>query len=529
VTRRASLKRTLRLPLVLAALAAAALWLVAGATARTTASNILIDGTTETVTNLDPAGNYDYGTGTVDYMIFDRLLVSGPGKNLAPKASLATKCSPVGGLATWACTLRKGVQFSNGDPFTSADVKYSFDRTIKIKDPSGISSLLSNLKSTTVSGANKVVFHLGHPQATWPNVLTTTAGLIVDHAVYPATKLLPSTSAQVGTGPYVLTKYTPGQQAVFTPNPHYWGPKPANGGVIINYYKQSSTMKLALQKGEIDMAYDAFGPTDITSLQKTKGLKVYIGAGSSIRYLVMDVGAQAQKLGVPTGKLAVRQAIAYLMPRQTIASRVYHGQVKPLYSMVAAGLPGHIDAFKQVYGASPNPAKAKAVLKAAGVATPIPLTLWYTPSHYGPVSADEYAEIQRALDASGLFKITLKTAEWGQYVNTLGTTKGVFQMGWFPDYVDPEDYIDPFYPKGEFLQNGFNDPKLNSLAIKEAAAKTVEARIAIVEQMQMIAAKDVPIVPYYQGSMVAVAHTDVKGITSTLDPTYIMRFWLLSK
>ena len=55
----------------------------------------------------------------------------------------------------------------------------------------------------------------------------------------------------IGTGPYKLTKFTPGQQAVFTPNPTTTGaPKPKNGGLIINYYSKSSTMKLALQQGD---------------------------------------------------------------------------------------------------------------------------------------------------------------------------------------------------------------------------------------------------------------------------------------
>jgi peptide/nickel transport system substrate-binding protein len=520
-----------RLMLVPAALVAVALFTVTGASARTnSSSSIITDGTTDTVTNIDPAGNYDYGTATVDYMIFNRLLASGPGKDLKPHAELATKCASMGNLKTWACDLRKNVKFSNGDPFTSTDVKFSFDRTIKIKDPSGISSLLSNLKSTTTSGPYRVVFHLKEPQSTWPLILTTTAGsMIVDHKVYPANKILPSTSPQVGTGPYVLTKYTPGQQAVFTPNPNYWGPKPANGGVIINYYSKSSTMKLALEQGSIDMAFQTFAPTELISLQKEKGITVHKGLAASIRYLVMDVGSAATKVSSPTDNLAVRQAIAYLFPRQAIASQVYHGQVKPLYSMVPAGLPGHIDAFKTVYGAKPNKAKAAAVLKAAGVSTPVNVTFWYTPSHYGDASADEYAEIQRALDASGLFKVTLKTAEWAQYVNTLGTTKGIFQLGWFPDYVDPEDYLKPFYPAGQFLSNGYSSKQMDALEIKEQSAKTTAARLAIVRQMQMLAAKDVPIIPYWQGSMIAVSHNDVKGIDKTLDPTFIMRFWLLSK
>src|SRR5581483_6258357 len=98
-------------------------------------------------------------------------------------------------------------------------------------------------------------------------------------------------------------------------------------GVIIQYYKSSATMKLDLQKGAIDMAFDAFAPTEVTSLRKSSSVSVLVGAGAGIRYLVMDVGTQAKKLGVPTSKIAVRKAIAYLMPRQRIAKGVYNGQV----------------------------------------------------------------------------------------------------------------------------------------------------------------------------------------------------------
>jgi peptide/nickel transport system substrate-binding protein len=515
-------KRRRTLLLAPVALAAVALVLATAATARTTAGGIIIDGTTDTVTNVDPAGNYDFGSGTVDYQIFNRLLEAGPG-SLAPHAALATKCAFKGNLKTYACTLRQGVKFSNGDSFTSTDVKWSFDRVIKIKDPSGISSLLDNLKSVTTSGAYGVVFHLKHGQSTWPNILTTGAGNIVDHNVYPANKILANTSTQVGTGPYMLTTFTAGQQVVLKPNPYFWGPKPVNDGVIINYYTKSSTMKLALEKGEIDMAFQTFTPTELLSLKKEKGIKVHQGLASSIRYFVMDTNR------APTDNIGVRQAIAYLFPRATIATRVYHNQVAPLYSMVPKGLPGHIDAFAARYGKTPNKAKAAAALQAAGVSTPVDLTIWYTPSHYGDASADEYAEIQRALNASGLFKVTLKTAECAQYVNTLGSTKGLFQLGWFPDYVDAENYLLPFYPKGQFLQNGYDNPKMDALMVKEQGEKSIEKRLSIVKQAQTLAAKDVPIIPYWQGSMIAVSKSGVKGIDKTLDPTFIMRFWLISK
>ena len=150
----------------------------------------------------------------------------------------------------------------------------------------------------------------------------------------------------------------------------------------------------------------------------------------------------------PFNKLAVRKAMAYLMPRQAIASRVYNGTVQPLCSMPPAGLPGHIDAFAHALRPAPSVAKAKAVLKAAGITTPVPIEIWWTPTHYGDASADEYAEIKRGARRGRLFKVTLKSAEWAQYSDALGKQYNAFQLGWFPDYPDAENYISPFYQHG---------------------------------------------------------------------------------
>ena len=490
-------------------------------------ASTIIDGTTDTVTNVDPAGNYDYGSATVDLLVYEHLF-DYPLHHKTPTPSLATGCTANAAQTAWKCTLRQGVKFSNGDPFTSADVKWSFDRVNKIKDPSGIYGLLANLKNVTTNGAYGVTFNLKHPQSTWEFILTTGAGQIVDHKVYPAGKLVPNTDVKdlIGTGPYVLSKFTPGQQAVFTPNKNYNGNLGSvkNGGVIINYYSKSSTMKLDLQKGTIDMAFRDFTPTEYTALSHTSGVTLYKGNGVVIRYLVLNVKR------APTNNPAVRKAIAYLFPRQDIASRVYHNQVAPLYSMVPAGLPGHLNSFGEQYGMAPNAAKAKAVLAAAHVKTPVALTVWWTPSHYGDASADEYTEIQRSLNASGLFKVTLKSAEWATYSKTLGTQYGAFQLGWFPDYVDAEDYLVPFYDSASnFTSNGYKSAAMDSLLTKEQGAKTTSARLGFVQQAQALAAKDAPIIPYWQGAMLAVGRANIHGIQATLDPTYLMRFWELSK
>jgi peptide/nickel transport system substrate-binding protein len=490
---------------------------------RQAAGGVIVDGTTDSVTNVDPAGNYDFGSATLDAPIFQHLLEAGPG-SLAPHPVLATKCGFKGGLKTFACTLRKGVKFHNGKTMTSADVVWSFRRVVRIKDSSGIYTLLSNLKSVVAKGKYGVQFNLKAPQATWPQILTTGAANIVPKGPYGLLKVRSNKSKQYGTGPYVLSRYSPGQQAVLTKFKDYWGAPAKNDGVIIRYYSKSSTMKLALQRKDIDMAFQSFTPTELTSLQRAKGIKVHKGAGASIRYLVLNLGMP------PTNKTAVRRAIAFLMPRQVIANRIYHGLVKPLYSMVPAGLPGHTDAFKTRYGASPSVAKAKAALAAAGIATPVDLTLWYTPTHYGDASADEFAEIQRGLQAGGVFKVTLKSAEWAQYSDALGKQYGAFQLGWFPDYVDAENYLLPFYDaNSNFTSNNYNSAAMNKLLKREQGTKAFNKRLAVVRQAQALAAADAPIIPYWQGAMVAVSRSNVKGIPKTLDPTFIMRFWLISK
>jgi len=485
-------------------------------------NKIVVDGTTGTVVNIDPANEYDYDSFTVDLPIFQGLYGFPSGAKLAPV--LATGCSHTKNLKTWTCHLRHGVKFSNGDSMTSADVKYSFDRVQAIKGDQGIWTLLTYLKSTTVSGPYTVVFHLTAPDSVWPYILSTNAGFVVDKNTFPADKILANTDTahMIGTGPYALTKFTAGQQVVLTPNTHYWGAKPKNGGVIIDYYSKSSTMKLDLQQGHIDMAFQTFTPTEISSLKKTKGVKVHSAPGVNIRYLVFNVTRP------PFNNINVRRAIAYLMPRQAIAGRVWHHTVKPLYSMVPAGLPGHTNAYKTLYGAKPNLAKAKAAMKAAKVKKPFPITLWYTPSHYGDVSADEYIEIQRALNASKLFKVTLKSAEWAQYSSALGKVYGAFQLGWFPDYPDADDYTVSFYQPKSFYNNGYANGKMNKLIAKERSS-TGTKRIKYLHAMQALAAKTLPTIPYWQGDMIAAGRSNVSGIPSTLDATYYMRFWLISK
>jgi peptide/nickel transport system substrate-binding protein len=510
---------------IAAALAAVLAVVAAGCGSSGGSGGTIIRGTTDLPVSYDPAGAYDLPSYDVIYAIYQNVMTIPPGKS-TPVPEAAQSCNYTD-PKTYKCTLKDGLKFSDGSTLDSKDVKFSFDRNIKIADPNGGSSLFANLKNIDTPDPKTVIFNLKAPDATWPFVLTTGSAAIVPDS-YPADKLQPSDQV-IGSGRYTLSSYDPSQQTVLKKNDSYAGSDPAqNDSVIIQYYKTSSDLALALKNGEVNIAYRSLSPTDINSLKDQSGLQIVSGNGIEIRYIVFNEDLQPGDSDAQ--KLAVRQAVAYTIDRDAIASKVYDGTVQPLYSMVPQGLQYATEPFKTQYGATPDVDKAKQALQQAGVKTPVPLELWYTPSHYGPVSADEYAEIKHELDSSGLFDVTLKSTEWTQYSEAAFTDKyPVYQLGWFPDYPDADDYTASFYSKDSFLNDHYSNPEMEKLLAQEKATTNTAQRQQAFTKIQDLGAKDVPTIPVWQGKQVAAAEDDIHGIEDTFDPSFIFRYWLITK
>ncbi|MBI3647517.1 MAG: ABC transporter substrate-binding protein [Actinobacteria bacterium] len=489
----------------------------------------IIHGTTDSIVSLDPAGQYDLGSAQISYQVYDTLLEILPQGN-TPEPALATSCAYTDAL-TYSCTLRSDAKFSDGSPMTSADVAFSIKRNIEINNPNGACSLLVDLadcgkwKNSAIDTPDPqtVTFHLRNPDGAFPFILTTSAAFVVPAAVYPENNLQPDDQI-IGTGRYKLVQYRPGEQVVLEKNPYFWGDPPLNDRVIVQYFDKSSALKLALEQGEVDVGWRTFTPTDVAAMKNEPGLQVLTGPGAEIRYMVFNTNL------APGKDIAVRQAAAMTIDRQAIADNVYNGTVQPLWSMVPSGLAGHVDAFKDLYGDAPDLQGAKKVLSDAGVKTPVPIEIWWTPTHYGDSSADEYAEIQRSLEGSGLFKVTLKSTEWDQYT-TAAFTDGypVYQLGWFPDYPDADNYVFTFYSSSSFLNDHYSNPKVEKLLADERATTDPAQRLKDFEEVQRIGAQDVPIIPIWEATQLAVARDGVTGVAQTLDVSYIFRYWLISK
>ncbi|WP_320669030.1 ABC transporter substrate-binding protein [Patulibacter defluvii] len=491
----------------------------------------LVVGTTDKVVSIDPAGSYDNGSLQVQTQVYQYLLNFEPGST-DPTPDAAEKCD-FRTKTTYVCTIKPGLKFANGHPLTASDVAFSFTRIKKINDPNGPASLLTAMKSVKATDDKTVEFTLASPNdQTFPQVLVTSAGPIVDEESYPADKVLDDAAAvkaQGFSGPYTIGDYTKNQLAQFKVNPDYDGTYgKAKADVTMTYYADANNLKLDIQNGKIDVAWRSLTPTDIASLEKNDKVKVYKGAGGELRYMVFNLKTMPGSSDAQ--KQAIRQAIASSVDRDEIAAQVYKGTFTPAYSPVAKGQFGATEAFKTLYGAKPDKTKAQKFLDDAGVKAPVDVKLQYNPDHYGSSSDQEYNAVKRQLEASGLFKVDLQSTEWNTYnAERVKDAYPVYQLGWFPDFPDPDNYLTPFFAPNNFLQSHYEDPAMTKLLDQERTEADKGARERVLAQIQDKAAEQVATLPLLQGAQIAIAKPNVEGIQETLDPAFKFRFTSLSK
>jgi peptide/nickel transport system substrate-binding protein len=501
----------------------------------------LVIGTTDKIVTLDPAGSYDNGSFTVMNQVYPFLMNTPLGSpEVQPDiAESAEFTSPT----DYTVTLKSGLTFANGHELTSSDVKFSFDRMVAINDPNGPASLLYNLASVDAPDDTTVVFHLTSPNdQIFPKILSSNVGPVIDEEVFDPSALTPDqeiVDANAFAGPYTITSYDQNNLVSYAANPDYQGllGAPKTDEINVKYYSDASNLKLDVQEGNIDVAFRSLTATDIEDLRGNDSVKVVDGPGGEIRYITFNFNTQPYGATTPEADpakaLAVRQAVAHLIDRQELADQVYKGTYTPLYSYVAEGLTGATTPLKDLYGdgnGGPAPDKAAQVLQAAGVQTPVELSLQYSNDHYGPSSGDEYALIKDQLESTGLFTVNLQTTEWVQYSeDRTADVYPAYQLGWFPDYSDADTYLTPFFLTENFLGNHYSNQQVNDLILQQATTADEAQRTALIEQIQQLEAADLSTVPYLQGAQVAVTGTDVSGAEDTLDPSFKFRYGVLAK
>ncbi|MGD0751012.1 MAG: ABC transporter substrate-binding protein [Anaerolineales bacterium] len=497
--------------------------------------NTIIIGTTDKIASLDPADAYATHDWEIIRNISDGLLYMKPGTaDLAP--DLATDMGKISadGL-TYTYTLKDGIKFGDGTPLTATIYAAQLNRLLTIgpKCPNDVADTLTvpYVKSITAPDAKTIVFTLTTPIAFFPQILAGSPYVASDPAIFKTDKCYLFPPAPVyGVGPWYVSQYNADEQMVLKPNPYYTGSmKPQVKEIIVRFYSDPNTMALAVQNGEIDVAWRSLSPDQLTSLKKVSNLTVGAINGGSIRYLVLNHTVK------PFDDPNVDKAIASAVDRNAIADTVYAGQVTPLYSMIPPGFLGADQSFDTMYTA-PNLDAAKKFLEASGYSAtnPLKIVMWYPPEHYGASTAAWMQLIKTQLEATGEIQVTLNSQEWSTYVPALtgGKAYGAGVLGWFFDYPDPSNYLDPFvFNRGEgtnvtlpatgsLTGTPINDKAKQLVALlNQADIETdLTKRADLYTQAQALYADLVVTVPLFFNAEHVVYRSNIKGDPNNAHP-----------
>jgi peptide/nickel transport system substrate-binding protein len=485
-------------------------------------ASTLVVGSVEVPGHLDPARVYAKFASDILFNTTNRLVEFPPGSDeVGPGLAESWEISDDG--LTYTFDLREGVTFHDGSELTSEDVKYSLERVLNINHPDSATFLIQGIESIETPDDQTVVITIAEANATFLSRLNYTVASILpsDSDVYPspdAPMSEPTAEAAneflndqevVGTGPYQLTEYTPGESLTLERFDDYWGEAPAIQTVRIQFFAEAAQMRNALDAGEIDLNINEFGPAERASLESSEDIEVIESDGGRIRYMVLDVTQE------PFTDTEVRRAISSSIDRQRIIDEVFEGNGFPLFSMIPSAFEVQEDYMSEIEAAVPDGTSFE---------------LWYPLNKYGDTEADVAESISRSLNESG-FDVTTQSADWAaEYSNNLNNgTYAAYLLGWYPDYVDPDDYIEPFYSDEGFI-GFYSSEEMNELIAQEQTQEVgSEERAETFDQIQRLAAEDMPYIPLYEEGTTAYVGPGVSGVEDTLDASQQTRYFVMSK
>jgi peptide/nickel transport system substrate-binding protein len=516
---------------------------------QTKVKDTLVIGTTDSVeTCLDPARAYDFfgweiiqslGCPLVEY----KAGATGSAEDLIP--SLATSWSSSADGLQWTFNLRQGVKYDDGTEFTADDVKYTFDRGIGIADEDGAFVGIGYgdiIQNVTVVSTYVVRFDLKIPFAAFLSLVACQASYIVDPAHAPKSGDSWSVndvivykdgdargSHPMGLGPYRLKSWNrvAGKDTEMTleANPLYWNNAsgyPKTKTIVFDFKADSAGLATAMSAGDVDVAFRQLSATDITTMKANTNMHVWSGTGAFIQYLCM------QQKNAPFNNVKIRKAVAAAINRTTLVDTVFNGQAEELFSMIPIGMFGHTDAFQAV--GNPNYTLTRELLGELGYNenNKFSFTLWYETSGHYPQSPQQALVLKSSLEASRVISVSLEARDWAAY--KVARSQEIMQAyiyGWYPDYIDPDDYIYPFVQSsgGSWLHHNYASAQMDQLIAWARGNTTAAARTDLYGQIQDLMVTDVPIIPMYQSSAYAVSKLNVKGIY--LDITQQWRNWLV--
>ena len=434
----------------------------------------------------------------------------------------AKSFTPSKGGRVWTLTLKHGIKFPSGNELTAYDVKWSKDRAFAAKaNVAGVYRLIGLTRPSQVKVLNKytVRFTQAYPSALAPQIQVIglyvfDSKLMKEHATKtdPWAKQWASQQPTSG-GVYNVVSEGGGSDIVLKANPQFPGtPKPAIRNVRLIVTPSSSSEKLQLQNGDVDMA-TGLSSQDIRSLKGKPGVKIVSGPSNQFNFIAMDVTKP------PFNNVRVRQAMAWAIPYKAIISSVYGGQARLSKSIVPLDMPG---SSPTGYPYSYDPAKAKALLKAAGVSN---LKAELVITQGDPDQQKTAILIQNALRQIGV-DLTITPLDPAT-LNTRRANKSIqMQIANGQYWVNDVQYMvgTSLMPGGFLNYSNYSNPTITKLYNLSAHTADQKHRLGYFRQMQAILGKDVPWLMLGQPNFQLAMRTDVSGWVQPVDGLFRLQY-----
>jgi peptide/nickel transport system substrate-binding protein len=290
-------------------------------------------GTSSTIDSLNPFIAFQSDAYTTFEYIYPTLVQYTPALKIVANFARSWKTSPDG--RTWTFTTVPNAKWSDGKPLTAADAAWTFSTILKFADGATANSAgyVAHLKSATAPNATTLVLTYAQPVA---NVLSQVqqAPILPEHiwAQYAtgngkALKTFQNNAPIVSGGPFVLTKYTPKQVALFKKNPAFYGPKPHIDGFGLQFFQTTDAEVTALKSGQLDGVEVPVPPTSVATL-KAAHFQVRSSPGVAFDDFIINSNPRQDAGHAELLNPLLRQAFDHAIDRQAVVatSLLGHGQ-----------------------------------------------------------------------------------------------------------------------------------------------------------------------------------------------------------
>ena len=389
--------------------------------------------------------------------------------------------------------LMKGVKFHDGEAFDAGDVKFSFERAKDEKSTNKAKkAVFDNIRRVDAPDAHTVILTLENADPNFLFRMGENTAVILDAKSAAGTATKP-----VGTGPFTFEEWKKGTSVALKKWPGYRDAKNIKlERVTFRFINDPAARVAALLAGDIDGVPRLDAPQAVKQLQADKRFTVAIGDTAGKGILAINNKKK------PFDDVRVRRAIAHAIDRKAFIDGVLEGLGKPIGSHFAPTDAGYVDLTNAVPF---DVEKAKALLKEAGVATPLNVTLTLPPPQY----ARKGGEVIAAQLAKAGIVAKIENVEWAQWLG--GAFKGNFDLT-IINHVEPLDYMQ--YANTAYYW-GYESKEFRELTARFAVTADKKERAKLFADIQKKIAADQVNAFVFNPAQVAVSRKGLKGLWSS--------------